>query len=111
MKTGRQLNRRGTVSDYEVEPGYTANGESEYSRVRAHGAPQIKLNANYTRRVRSRKGTMLPLDMLIRETESKLAWLRCEVNIESDPVKVAKLQKSIFIKAKYLDQLRREGRQ
>ncbi len=104
-------NRIGTARQLgeHPDPDYVPSGEGKFSRISAHGSPQLKLRQHFTQRAK-RTGTPLPLDRLIKETSDKLLWLKCEIALESDPRRVAKLTESALIKGRYLDTLRRKGR-
>src|ERR1700737_4954471 len=74
--------------------GYSANGESEFSRQSAH-APNVSL----------KKGKRTD-GRLIRETEKALRKLKYRASEERDPTRLMKLEKNIAIKSAFLDRLR-----
>jgi hypothetical protein len=87
--------RHGTARNLaDHDDGYSANGESEFSRQSAR-APNVSLNKG--RRTDGR---------LIRETEKALRKLKCKASEVDDPIRLMKLEKNIAIKSAFLDRLR-----
>ena len=79
------------LADHGV--GFSANGESQWSR-RSASVPKIALS----------RGTRTD-GRLIREVERDLGKLRHQASIEREPVRLAKLRKNITIKSAFLKKL------
>jgi hypothetical protein len=87
----------GQLADHGV--GYSANGESEFSRAAA-STPNIKLSAG--KRTDGR---------LIRETERELRKLQQRAREERDPKKLEKISSNVTIKTGFLARLKLEQRE
>jgi hypothetical protein len=91
--------KHGTArQEAEHEQGYSANGESRYSR----NAAQVNIRLGEGRRTNGR---------LIREQSGALAKLKFKASIESDPVRLAKLRKDIGIKTKFIAKISAQYRE
>jgi hypothetical protein len=85
------------------EDGFSANGESMYSRQAAHSTLNLPSHVAKTKGKHS-------LPQLIAENQSQLATLRGNLLIESCPVKRAKIENSIGIKSRFLARIINEQR-
>jgi hypothetical protein len=77
--------------------GYSANGESQYSRNAAATAANIVLSKG--KRTDGR---------LLRENENQLAKITRRLAIETDPAKIMKLRQDREIKTRFVNKLRSE---
>lgn len=98
---------RGTSSGdlANVSGGYVASGESEHSRRAAHG----KIPTQFKGRGPLHTPGARTLYQLIGETERQIEFLECELKIEDNRTRRAKLAKNIEIKGKFLTRLRVEA--
>ncbi len=87
----------------ERAPGYTANGESQFSRQAAHSVPKM---ASRPYRVKGRPHTLAEL---IVRTEADLRFLHCDLRLEDDKARRAKIAKNLEIKRQFLEKLRSEA--
>jgi hypothetical protein len=76
--------------------GYSANGESQYSR-----------NAAATANIVLSKGKRTD-GRLLRENENQLAKIAQRLSIETDPAKIMKLRKDHAIKSRFVEKLKSE---
>jgi hypothetical protein len=112
MKTRRVTVSAGTPREIAGHAiGYSVSGESQHTRHVARGhEPMVRTNNAVAAR-RISKGHQLPLPLLITETRGALRWLKCELEIETNPTRHAKLTKNLEIKTRYLAELEREAEQ
>jgi hypothetical protein len=97
---------QGTANDLaELGNGYAANGESEHSR-RAARPDRYVTFARLIEKVQSNERR----DHLIRRHSRALANLRGDIMVakRNDPARVAKLEKNLEIKQRFVDRLRSE---
>lgn len=93
----RQANKFGKPSEEHSE-GYTASGESEFSRRASHGKVRFNRGPLHTAGPRT-------LYQLIGQTERQIEFLESELKIEDNPTRRAKLARNVEIKAKFLSRL------
>jgi hypothetical protein len=90
--------------------GYASNGESEFTRVSAHGG--ISAPRRDPAAPRKRFNGYMPSDEKIRQTQIMIGTLESklmfEQRIDSRSPKIAKLEKDLRIKRAFLTQLGRE---
>lgn len=97
----KRANRGTSAADLaNVAPGYVASGESEHSRRAARPAASARF-AGTPIRARGRH----TLGQQIRECERRIDWTECELEIESDPKRKAKLAQDLQIRGKFLTKL------
>lgn len=106
MKLSRRVIRLATknLSDPPAT-GYSASGESKFSRSAAHGGPMPRMAGRIAPH-RIAKGRELSLPEKILETRAGVAWLEAQLRIEESAVRRAKLTKNLEIKSGYLAKLR-----
>ena len=94
---------RGTARDLaDHGHGFSANGESEYSR-RSARAPDVTMVGHVAKGHGPRTHAAL-----IAENESQLAKLRGDILLTTDRVRLAKLRKSFEIKLRFVERLKKE---
>jgi hypothetical protein len=92
----------GTAKDLaDNAVGYSPNGESEHSRRSAQPTPTM------VGHVRKGRGPQTTAELVADHT-SRLAKLRGEMLLETNPARLAKLKKNFDIKQKFVDRLRNE---
>jgi hypothetical protein len=97
--------RTGTALDAsKVADGYVGSGESVFSRRAAHPENSVKLRADHAYKTKGAHSRA----RLIKETASELARLRCDLRIETNAQKLAKLRSNIEIKERFLKRLNDE---
>jgi hypothetical protein len=87
----------------EHADGYSADGVS----MATHAMSRKKPNAHFLPRVNKFKGQRR-LDELIGENRELVLKIERKLAAEQDPERVARLQKSLFIKKRFLGRLVRE---
>jgi hypothetical protein len=94
--------RRGTAAELaQHDSGYVGNGESQYTRRAAHPDVKPRGHVQKTAGHHSRP-------RLIAENEGQLRWLQNEARMETNPTRLAKLQKRVGIKRAFIDRLKKE---
>jgi hypothetical protein len=97
-------NTQNAPRDRNLEDGYSGSGESIYTRRAARTGHGVLLKgqvANETRGTRPRR-------VIIEENLAQLSKLRCELLIEDDAARRAKLEKNIDIKSRFVARIKLE---
>lgn len=94
-------NRHGN-DDLEASPGYSPNGESQFSREATHGG--------YRPQVDRQISDLSRLDVLISNQVYHVERLERRLEKETDPAKVCLTMERLLKTRKFLDRLRREQR-
>jgi hypothetical protein len=81
--------------------GYTSNGEGQYSRHSAQPHENVRLKINPRYRIRGEH----TLAQQIRETETRINWMECELRIETDKTKRERLAHDLGIRGRFLTKL------
>jgi hypothetical protein len=93
---------RGTAEELaNSATGYTASGESQFSR-RAASAPL------HDERSQRPVWKNVPRDQQIARTAKRVAKLKCDISLETDKNRRAKLEKDFELKSALLERLRAE---
>jgi hypothetical protein len=98
------VTRRGTAKELaDLGHGYSANGESEFSRHSAHSANvKMRSHAPKTRGARTTSD-------IIAQSESQLAKMRGDLMLENNPARIVKLKRDMEIKGAFVARLKSEG--
>jgi hypothetical protein len=96
--------RHGTAKNLaDVGQGYSANGESEFSRQSAHSANAVKMRGNSPKTTGKRTTAEI-----IAQNETQLAKLRGNLLIENNPARIAKMKRDLEIKSAFVARLKAE---
>jgi hypothetical protein len=108
MKKPPRIFKPGTPREIaEPARGYTANGESEFTRAASHHrVSQMALGSATPARLG--KGRKLSKPELIREYAGRIRWLEAELRTDLTPKKREQYTKSLALKRRLLADLRRE---
>ena len=82
-------------------PGYTRDGESEFTRHSAQPHENTRFKVNPRFRFRGSH----TLAEQIRECESRIKFMECEQRIETDPRKLKRLAHDLGIRYRFLTKL------
>jgi len=94
--------RRAPVEIKDLAHGYAANGESQYSRVRARGsAPRFSISGGAP----APRGVNRTTAKLIEFERGRLRHLEAELRIEDKPRRREKIEHDIDIKTAFLARL------
>jgi hypothetical protein len=88
------------LADHAI--GYAANGESSYTRRAAR--PDSNIRGTRASLSNGRHS----VSQLIEESKKLLARMQCELRIETNKERLAKLRSNIVIKAAFIEKLERE---
>jgi hypothetical protein len=106
MRVARVKVSAGKAAEFNADGhGYAPSGESEYSRVAAHGGNGARRDPNAPR---ERLNGFMPADEKIRRAQIEIGNLEGQLKFERDPTKRAKLEKNLKIKNALLGEYGRE---
>jgi len=106
MRTRRVTVSAGKPAEFNADGnGFAPSGESQFSRIAAHGRVTPEMLRATPARVG--KGSKLPMQDLIREYAGRIRWLEAQLRIEDDPTRKATIRKNLEIKNRRLTELRR----
>jgi len=106
MRVARVKVSAGKAAEFNAAgTGYAPSGESEYSRVAAHGGNSARRDPNAPR---ARLNGFMPAEEKIRRMQIMIGTLEGQLKFERDPRERAKLEKSLKIKNSLLREYGRE---
>jgi hypothetical protein len=107
MRVARVKVSAGKAAEFNADGnGYAPSGESEYSRVAAHGGNSVRRDPNEPRK--GRINGFMPADERIRRMQIDIGTIEGRLNFERDPRECAKLEKNLRIKNALLREFGRE---
>jgi hypothetical protein len=106
MRVARVKVSAGKAAEFNADGhGYAPSGESEFSRVAAHGGNSARRDPSEPRK---RLNGFMPANERIRRMQIEIGTIEGRLNFERDPRERAKLEKNLRIKNALLREFGRE---
>jgi hypothetical protein len=106
MRVARVKVSAGKAAEFNADgKGYAPNGESQYSRVAAHGTHGVRRDPTAPRK---RFNGFMPAHERIRRMQIEIGTIEGRLQFERDPRERAKLEKNLRIKNALLREFGRE---